>query len=155
MKLPPKPTAYGDQMAKCCLMAKTYSESTSSRQIDLKDAHRPKSSPTKPKGKVRPTAAWRAKIAKALRAVNGKVAAFSKRAKVELATLAKKTPENDDWMHEIKFDGYRMLCHRDGEKVRFISRNGKDWTWNFPGLAREVAELPIESRDLGWRGRCP
>ncbi len=106
---------------------------------------RPKSSPSKPKRKARPTAAWRAKIAKALRAVKGEAAGFPRRAKVELATLAKKTPANDDWMHEIKFDGYRMICHSDGEKVRFISRNGKDWTGNFPDLAREIAELPIES----------
>ena len=46
-------------------------------------------------------------------------APFPKQAQVQLATLAKKTPDTDDWMHEIKFDGYRMLCHVKDRKSSF------------------------------------
>ena len=55
--------------------------------------------------------AARPRIAKAMqRQSAGKPATFPQAAQVQLATLAKKTPDSDDWMHEIKFDGYRMLC---------------------------------------------
>jgi bifunctional non-homologous end joining protein LigD len=64
---------------------------------------------------------------------------------VQLATLTKDAPEGDDWIHEIKFDGYRMLCRIEGGKVRFISRNGRDWTAKFPSLAKAVAGLPLKT----------
>jgi bifunctional non-homologous end joining protein LigD len=109
----------------------------------------PKSSSRKPtQGSARSNNVLRRKIAKALEAVDGKAAAFPKQAKVKLATSAEKPPENDDWIHEIKFDGYRMLCFHEGEKVRFISRNGQNWTANLLGLAQNVAELPIDSAIL-------
>ena len=63
----------------------------------------------------------------------------------QLATLVKEPPAGDEWLHELKFDGYRMLCHIDRDKVRFWSRNGKDWTSKFPNLARAVTTLPVES----------
>ena len=37
-------------------------------------------------------------------------------------------PPGDDWLHEVKYDGYRMVCRVDRGKVRIYSRNGKDWT---------------------------
>ncbi len=66
-------------------------------------------------------------------------------AQVELATLADVPPLGDDWLHEIKFDGYRMLCRVDKGEARFISRNGKDWTARFPRLAAAAAILPVTS----------
>ena len=51
-------------------------------------------------------------------------------------------------MHEIKFDGYRMLCQINAGKVHFISRNGKDWTRNFAELSREAGELPVDNAIL-------
>jgi bifunctional non-homologous end joining protein LigD len=54
----------------------------------------------------------------------------------QLAKPASDPPIGDDWLHEIKFDGYRILARlRDG-KVRLDSRNGLDWTKRFPELAR-------------------
>ena len=60
----------------------------------------------------------------------------------QLATLVKDPPSGGEWLHELKFDGYRMLCHRNGENVRFWSRNRKDWTEKFPQLAKELKRFP-------------
>ena len=49
-----------------------------------------------------------------------------------LPRLAKTPPTGPDWIHEIKHDGFRIIARRDGEKVRLISRNGKDLTYRFP-----------------------
>ncbi|TFG63340.1 MAG: DNA ligase D [Gemmatimonadales bacterium] len=61
---------------------------------------------------------------------------------VELASLVKHVPEGDRWFHEIKFDGYRILAFKDKDRVRLISRNGKDWTERFSDIERSVAALP-------------
>ncbi|MEO7726624.1 MAG: DNA ligase D [Burkholderiales bacterium] len=58
-----------------------------------------------------------------------------------LATLVKTAPTGDDWIHELKYDGYRMLSRLDRGRVRIISRNGKDWTGKFPALAAAVKAL--------------
>ena len=60
----------------------------------------------------------------------------------QLATLESKAPNGDQWLHELKFDGYRMLCHLNGAQVRFWSRNEKDWTHKFPRLAKAIKEFP-------------
>ncbi|MHB0958532.1 MAG: DNA ligase D [Pirellulaceae bacterium] len=71
---------------------------------------------------------------------------FPPRISVQLATLTKEAPEGDDWIHEIKFDGYRMVCRiEQKDTARFISRNGKDWTSKFPGLSEAAMQLPITS----------
>jgi bifunctional non-homologous end joining protein LigD len=59
----------------------------------------------------------------------------------QLATLVDSPPAEEGWLHEIKFDGYRMLCHLDHGKVRFFSRNQKDWSTKFPGVARVINSL--------------
>jgi len=56
----------------------------------------------------------------------------------QLATLVKSPPTEDGWLHELKFDGYRMLCHLARGKVRFWSRNQIDWTSKFPGVAKAI-----------------
>jgi len=66
----------------------------------------------------------------------------------QLATLVEKTPEGDEWFHELKFDGYRMLCHLDRGKSRFWSRNGKDWTEKFPNLAQALKKLTVTTAIL-------
>jgi bifunctional non-homologous end joining protein LigD len=59
----------------------------------------------------------------------------------QLATLVERPPEGDDWVHELKFDGYRILAVvRDG-RARLISRNGKDWTARMPDVAKAAAEI--------------
>ncbi len=60
---------------------------------------------------------------------------------VQLATLVDAVPEGKNWVHEIKFDGYRLLGFQSGQTVRLITRNGKDWTASFPSLATALAAL--------------
>jgi bifunctional non-homologous end joining protein LigD len=59
----------------------------------------------------------------------------------QLATLVSEPPAGDEWLHELKFDGYRMLCHLNRGKVRFWSRNGKDWTEKFSSVAKAVTTI--------------
>lgn len=59
----------------------------------------------------------------------------------ELATLVDAVPAGDEWVHEIKYDGYRALCHlKDGE-ARLITRQGNDWTDRFAPVARAAETL--------------
>ena len=60
----------------------------------------------------------------------------------QLATLVKEAPRGTGWVHEIKFDGYRIGAMLRGGEVTLLSRNGKDWTSQFPEVARAVAALP-------------
>ena len=62
----------------------------------------------------------------------------------QLATLAAKAPQGDDWLHEIKFDGYRMQCRIEGGTARFRTRSGLDWTEKFQALANAAAALPVQ-----------
>jgi bifunctional non-homologous end joining protein LigD len=63
----------------------------------------------------------------------------------QLATLVKAPPLGAGWVHEVKYDGYRMLCRIEGGDVRIISRNGKEWTEDFPAIAAAAAQLLVES----------
>ena len=62
--------------------------------------------------------------------------------KPQLATLADSAPDGGNWLHEIKFDGYRMLATLENGSTRFRSRNGHDWTARFPRQADALAALP-------------
>ena len=66
----------------------------------------------------------------------------------QLATLVQTPPNGDAWLHELKFDGYRMLCHLNRGKSRFWSRNGKDWTEKFPNLAESLKTFPATTAIL-------
>ncbi len=62
----------------------------------------------------------------------------------ELPSLVDRAPEGEDWIHEIKYDGYRILSIISKGRVRMLSRRGNDWTANFPALAAALARLPVE-----------
>jgi len=66
----------------------------------------------------------------------------------QLATLVDEPPEGEEWLHELKFDGYRMLCHLSRGEVQFWSRNGKDWTGKFPNLVKALKTFPAASAIL-------
>ncbi len=63
----------------------------------------------------------------------------------QLAVLAEAPPEGDDWLHEIKFDGYRILARIQAGKVQLLTRNGKDWTNRFPSVAKALANTKADS----------
>jgi bifunctional non-homologous end joining protein LigD len=63
----------------------------------------------------------------------------------QLATLVAKPPTGDQWIHELKFDGYRLLCHLHRGNVRFWTRNQNDWTAKFTHVGKAVKALPVKS----------
>lgn len=63
----------------------------------------------------------------------------------QLAALSDKAPDGGDWLHEIKYDGYRLLARIENGEVRLITRGGLDWTAKFPALVRRLGELPLDA----------
>src|SRR5207253_3371162 len=63
--------------------------------------------------------------------------------KPQLASVAATAPDGPEWLHEIKYDGYRLLARIEHGDVRLTTRNGLDWTAKFPELAQNFARLPI------------
>jgi ATP-dependent DNA ligase len=61
----------------------------------------------------------------------------------QLATLKLKAPMGDKWIHEIKFDGYRVQVHLNKGKAKIYTRNGHDWTNRFHLIA-ESFNIPVE-----------
>ncbi len=100
-------------------------------------------------GELQPKRKPRAKV-KAPTRLKGSVRQIKVPAFVEpqLATLVSEPPEGAKWLHEIKFDGYRIVARIDGGKVRLFSRNEKDWTSRFPEIAEAIAELPASKAIL-------
>jgi bifunctional non-homologous end joining protein LigD len=60
----------------------------------------------------------------------------------QLATLRSKAPAGSKWVHEIKYDGYRLQIHLN-KGTRIYTRNGHDWTNCFPLIA-EAFDIPVE-----------
>jgi bifunctional non-homologous end joining protein LigD len=63
----------------------------------------------------------------------------------ELATLVDHSPDGDSWIHEIKFDGYRLQGRIDNGKVKLLTRRGLDWTKKFPNVCEALAKLPAKT----------
>src|SRR6516162_9528202 len=59
----------------------------------------------------------------------------------QLTQLVDTAPEGDQWLHEIKFDGYRMHARLDHGAVRLLTRTGLDWTHKYPSIAEAVASI--------------
>src|SRR5258708_36574209 len=60
----------------------------------------------------------------------------------QLATLVDKPPEGSEWLHEIKYDAYRLVARIEKGKARLITRNGPDWAARFPPLAPGMPAVP-------------
>jgi bifunctional non-homologous end joining protein LigD len=59
--------------------------------------------------------------------------------------LRDRPPKGADWIHEVKFDGYRVQIHKQGEATGVLSRNGFDFTSRYPTIARALAAIPAKS----------
>jgi bifunctional non-homologous end joining protein LigD len=62
----------------------------------------------------------------------------------QLASEATAPPVGEQWVHELKLDGYHIQAHIDGAgKVRLFTRSGLDWTHRMPSLARELGRVSV------------
>lgn len=62
-------------------------------------------------------------------------------AKVQLAKMVKEIPDGDDWLYEMKYDGYRILAFVEGNSAKLITRNGNDYTNRFYSVANSLIDL--------------
>jgi bifunctional non-homologous end joining protein LigD len=75
----------------------------------------------------------------------GKAGRLPKFVPPSLATLHAEPLSGEGWVHEIKFDGYRIQARLDQGKVRLLTRKGLDWTEKFPNIAAAVKKLPART----------
>src|ERR1700719_928366 len=66
----------------------------------------------------------------------------------QLTQLVDAAPEGDQWLHEIKFDGYRMHARLDRGAVKLLTHTGLDWTHKYPPIAAAVASLGARQANL-------
>ena len=62
-----------------------------------------------------------------------------------LALLSESPPTGNNWLHEIKYDGYRLQARLDSGKAKLLTRKGLDWTKRFPSIARILEYLPLDT----------
>jgi bifunctional non-homologous end joining protein LigD len=68
--------------------------------------------------------------------------------KPQLAALVKEAPAGPDWLHEIKFDGYRLHTRLDAGRVQILTRRGNIWTDKYPAIAKDLMSLPAKNAYL-------
>lgn len=78
----------------------------------------------------------------------GKAASMPRWQEPQLATLVKEPPDGEEWLAEMKYDGYRALIAIAGGQAKVFTRNGKDWTDKFGSIAAAAAALPTEGTML-------
>ena len=61
----------------------------------------------------------------------------------QLATLVSAPPGGGDWVHEIKFDGYRLLAVINPDDVKLLTRAANDWSVRFKPLSAAFAKLKV------------
>jgi bifunctional non-homologous end joining protein LigD len=59
----------------------------------------------------------------------------------QLTRLVDAAPDGDDWLHEIKFDGYHMHARIERGGVRLLTRTGLDWTHKYPAIAEALSSI--------------
>ena len=64
---------------------------------------------------------------------------------VQLAKLVDTVPAGDRWIHEMKYDGYRILIAVGGGEARAYTRSGLDWSGRFPSVLSEARKLKVRS----------
>ena len=92
-----------------------------------------------PASPQRKPAAAKASRSSGLRPSDGKMPPFQD---PQLATLVDHVPAGTNWLHEIKYDGYRVLLTVGGGKAKAFTRNGLDWSDRFAPIVTAAASLP-------------
>jgi len=62
-----------------------------------------------------------------------------------LLVRTEKLPEGNDWLYELKFDGYRSVAFKTGGKIYLRSRNNKDFNSSYPDIVKALANMPDET----------
>lgn len=108
---------------------------------------------TAPKSKAKK--GKKAKLSRSTRAASrlttiagAKPAAMPQSIDLQLATLVSQPPSGDEWLNEIKLDGYRITCRIDRGEATLYSRRRQDWTERFASIAAAAGELPVEQAIL-------
>jgi bifunctional non-homologous end joining protein LigD len=55
-----------------------------------------------------------------------------------IPTAGKAVPSRPEWLHEIKYDGYRLIVVREDKRVRLLTKNGHDWSGRFPWMSNRI-----------------
>ena len=116
--------------------ASTSVDILSDRPESVKSGRRIEELVAKPKGAAKRVARKPDKAAGALKA------GMPSRIGPQLATTVASPPSGDDWVHEIKFDGYRTSVHVVDGTATFVTRSGLDWTKRYGALKAVFAKLP-------------
>ena len=89
-----------------------------------------------------PTRTTKSLASAAIASIDGvRRAPMPKQIAAQLATLVEQAPTGDQWLHEQKFDGYRMFCRIRSGDVQFVSRNQQSWTPKLQSLVRYAQQL--------------
>ena len=75
----------------------------------------------------------------------GQKAALPKRLSPQLPSPVDSPPDRPGWLHEIKFDGYRTIVRKEGSEVKFLTRQGLDWTQRYQALIPAIQALDCET----------
>jgi bifunctional non-homologous end joining protein LigD len=61
-----------------------------------------------------------------------------------IPTRATAVPDTPDWLHEIKYDGYRLRLERDGDRVRLITKGGYNWSDRYPWIVEAALKNRVK-----------
>ena len=68
--------------------------------------------------------------------------------KPQLTKLVDQPPDRPEWLHEIKFDCYRVHARLDRSAGRLLTRTGLDWTHKYPAIAAVLAKLAENAAEV-------
>jgi DNA ligase D-like protein (predicted ligase) len=88
----------------------------------------------------------RAKVGRAIR--RAEVGALPDFIPPQLTALTETAPEGAEWVHELKWDGYRMHARIEGRNVRLLTRTGLDWADKYPAIVKALRALPVSQAYL-------
>src|SRR5918994_443677 len=89
-----------------------------------------------PEAAAKPERARKAKPVRAAALKGARKAPLPRSFRPQLACPAARPPDGEEWLHEIKFDGYRTIARIDGGEIRLFTRTGLDWTERYGVLAQ-------------------
>jgi len=78
----------------------------------------------------------------------GKTSQLPKWIKPQPTRVVDEAPAGDDWLHEIKYDGYRMHARLDGGKIQLLTRTGLDWSRRYQRTIEALRCLPVKTTCL-------